>query len=120
MIGDTPVKVRFVVAVHAAAEHFIKALDQDRSSIERADDDARDAGLRIDQRGAEPMRELAGLAAGLDVAPLRRSCALRYMDADQQLTCFETALQRAGDEGGDCELAGACPAPQRHACAERR
>src|SRR5947209_5731359 len=104
MIGDTPVELRFVVATDAAAEHLIKALDQDRRGIERADDDARDAGLRIDQRGAEPMRELAGLAAGLDVAPLRRSCALRYMDADQQLTCFETALQRAGNEIGDRKL----------------
>src|SRR3569833_856769 len=119
MIGDTPVKFCLVVAVHAAAEHLIKALDQDRGGIERADDDAPGSGLWFDQRGAEPMRELAGLAAGLDVAPLRRRCALRYMDADQQLTCFQAALQRARDEGGDCELAGTCPAPQGHAAAQR-
>src|SRR4029450_6800745 len=97
-VGYTRVEAILVVAGDAAAEQLSSVGNDDRRGIDRTDYDASGCSARIDQDGANRMREFAGLATTLSVAPVRRCRHRRDMNGLDDLAIAQRRFERAGDE----------------------
>ena len=118
-VRDPCVEALLVIAADATAEQ-LGGIDQDDGrGVDPAEHHARCRGVRIDHDGPDRMREIAGLAADLGIAPVRGNRPHRDMDRFDDLARAQHRFQRAKNEFFDCDIPRTGAAAQRQARAQR-